>query len=112
MWKFLPLVFLIAACSSTANLNSQTSNDVESRKIRRIAIFPLESLSGRAKNRVPFSSGASEDPSAALISRQLYSAMAQQPDWQIISDREVREMEPLVPPGSPEARARRLGQLV
>lgn len=111
MWKLLPLLFFLAACGS-ASLNSQISNDVESRKIRRIAIFPLDLLAGREKNRVPFSSGANENSGAAIISRQLYSAMTQLPNWQIVSDREVREMEPLVPPGSPEARARRLGQLV
>lgn len=111
MWKLLPLLFLLAACGH-ANLNSQTSNDLDSRKIRRIAIFPLESISGREKTRVPFSSSPNENSGAAIISRQLYSTMFQLPDWQIVSDREVREMEPLVPPGSPEARARRLGQLV
>jgi hypothetical protein len=111
MWKLLPLLIFLAACGS-ANLNSQTSNDLDSRKIRRVAIYPLESLSGREKTRVPFSSAPNENSGPAIISRQLYSTMAQLPDWQIVSDREVREMEPLVPPGSPEARARRLGQLV
>jgi hypothetical protein len=111
MWKLLPLVLFLASCGS-ANFNSQTSNDVDSRKIRRIAIFPLESLSGREKSRVPFSSGANENSGAAMISRQLYSTMTQRSNWQIVSDREVREMEPLVPPGAPETRARRLGQLV
>jgi hypothetical protein len=111
MWKLLPLLFFLAACGSSSLSSKSTTSDLDNRKIRRIAIFPLESLSGRDKNRVPFS-GATENSGAAVISRQLYSTMSQLPDWQIVSDREVREMESLVPPGSPEARARRLGQLV
>ncbi len=114
MWHFLlfPLVLLLAACGAgSTNLNSTATNDLESRKLRRIAVFPLESLSGEGPSRVPFTAGGEETP-AMLISRQLYAAMTQLPDWQVVSDREVREMEPLVPKGSPEGRARRLGQLV
>ncbi|HEX9443551.1 MAG TPA: hypothetical protein VGA73_05495, partial [Candidatus Binatia bacterium] len=114
MWHFLlfPLVLLLAACGAgSTNLNSTATNDLESRKLRRIAVFPLESLSGEGPSRVPFTAGGEKTP-AMLISRQLYAAMTQLPDWQVVSDREVREMEPLVPKGSPEGRARRLGQLV
>ncbi len=110
MWKWVALSMLLAACGAS-NLTSQTANDLEGRKIRRVAIYPLESISGKDKNRTPFSSGP-ENPAETLISRQLYAAMSQLPNWQLVSDREVREMEPLVPPGSPESRARRLGQLV
>ena len=114
MRRFLPVLFLFVACSvGPANFDSKAASDLEARKIKRIAIFPLESLSGENKSKVPFAADPrSESSPAALLSRQLYSAMSQSPDWQIISNREVREMEPLVPPGSPEARARRLGQLV
>jgi len=111
MWKWAALLILLAACGQSS-LSSRTTNDLEGRKIRRIAIYPLESISGRDKNRVPFSAGSSENPSEALISRQLYSTMSQRSTWQLVSDREVREMEPLVPSGSPESRVRRLGQLV
>ncbi|HEY1266942.1 MAG TPA: hypothetical protein VGH16_06775 [Candidatus Binatia bacterium] len=110
MWKWAAILILLVACGES-NLSSRATGDLDGRKIRRIAIFPLESISGREKNRVPFSAGA-ENQSEAIISRQLYSTMSQRTTWQLVSDREVREMEPLVPPGSPEARARRLGQLV
>jgi hypothetical protein len=114
MWRFLPILFIFIACSvGPANFDSKAVSDIEARKIKRIAIFPLESLSGDTKSKTPFAvDPRSENSPAALLSRQLYSAMSQLSDWQIVSDREVREMEPLVPPGSPEARARRLGQLV
>ena len=114
MWKYLPLLFVFFACSvGPANFDSKAVPDLEARKIKRIAIFPLESLSGENKSKVPFAADPrSENSPAALLSRQLYSTLGQLPNWQIISNREVREMEPLVPPGSPEARARRLGQLV
>jgi hypothetical protein len=114
MWRFLPILFIFVACSvGPANFDSKAAPDLETRKIKRIAIFPLESLSGDNKSKTPFAvDPRSENSPAALLSRQLYSAMSQLSDWQIVSDREVREMEPLVPPGSPEARARRLGLLV
>jgi hypothetical protein len=110
MWKCAALLILLAACGQS-NLSSRSTDDLEGRKIKRIAIFPLESISGRDKNRAPFSAGA-ENQSEVLISRQLYSTMSPLSNWQLVSDREVREMEPLVAPGSPESRARRLGQLV
>ena len=115
MWKFLLLplaLFFSAACGvGSSNLSSTAAGDADSRKIRRIAVFPIELLSGEEKPRVPFTASAEKTP-AMLLSRQLYSALQQLPDWQVVSDREVREMEPLVPKSSPEARARRLGQLV
>jgi hypothetical protein len=114
MWRLLPVLFIFVACSlGPANLGSKPASDLEARKIKRIAIFPLESLSGETKSKTPFAvDPRAENSPAALLSRQLYSAMSQLSDWQIVSDREVREMEPLVPPGSPETRSRRLGQLV
>ena len=114
MWKYLPLLFVFFACSvGPANFDSKAVPDLEARKIKRIAIFPLESLSGETKSKVPFAADPrSESSPAALLSRQLYSALSQLSDWQLVSDREVREMEPLVPTSSPESRARRLGQLV
>jgi hypothetical protein len=113
MRLFLPALFLLAACGiGPGTFDSKHNTDLEARKIRRIAVFPLEALSGEERARVPFSPGAPAESPAALISRQLYTALSQTPNWQIISDREVREMMPLVPPGSPEGRARRLGQLV
>jgi hypothetical protein len=114
MWRLLVLPFVFVACSSVgpANFSSKASDDLDSRKIKRIAVFPFQSLAGEERSKVPFASNTPENSGAALVSRQLYSTMLQLPNWQIVSDREVREMEPLVPKGSPEARARRLGQLV
>ncbi len=114
MRRFLPLLFLFCACSvGPGNLDSKANTDLEARKIKRIAIFPLELIAGDNRSRTPLvGEGRGENSPAAIVSRQLYSAMSQLPDWQVISDREVREMEPLVPGGAPEARARRLGQLV
>jgi TolB-like protein len=115
MWRFFPALLIFLGCSSVgpANFESKSANDLEGRKVKRIAIYPLEALSGESKSKVPFiGEPRTANSPAALLSRQIYSAMSQMPDWQVVSDREVKEMEPLVPPGSPEARARRLGQLV
>jgi hypothetical protein len=114
MWRLFPVLFFFVACSvGPGNFDSKSTADLEARKIKRIAIYPLESISGDNRAKPPFATeGRSENSPAAIVSRQLYSAMSQLPNWQIVSDREVREMEPLVPNGSPEARARKLGQLV
>jgi len=118
MW-LLPLVLLVLSCGAVpANFQSRYSAGLEDRNIKRIAIFPLDTFLGEEKTRVPFSPTIStngkggEKGAATLLSHQLHSAMTALPLWQIISDHEVRGVEPLIPKGSPEARARRLGQLV
>ena len=119
MWRLFPLLLLLASCTfGSGNFDSRYSSDLEARRLKRVAVFPLEALSGEAESKIPFAPAGpgnrrgGEYSSASLLSHQLYSAMVALPAWQIVSDREVSEMEPLVPKGSPEARARRLGQLV
>jgi len=48
----------------------------------------------------------------AILPNLLYSAMSSLPNWQIVSDREVKEIGATVPQGSDRDRARRLGELV
>ena len=45
MLKFLPIIFLLLSCSfGPGNLQSKHSTDLETRKIRRIAVLRLSSL--------------------------------------------------------------------
>lgn len=88
------------------------------RNIKRIAIFPFETFVVEEKAKFPYAPALAADGkggqkgAASLLSQQLYSAMVALSDWQIISDREVREVESLVPKGPSDERARKLGQLV
>ena len=118
MWRLLPIVLVVLSCSAVPeNFHSRSSPGIEDRNFKRIAIFPLDTFLGEEKTKVPFSpaistNGKGEKGAATILSHQLYSAMTALPSWQIISDHEVRGVEPLIPKGSPESRARRLGQLV
>jgi hypothetical protein len=69
------------------------------------------------KARVPFTSPppdskTSEREAPDLLARHLYSAMAAQPGWQIVSEREIEEVGQTLGSLSEAGRLRRLGELV
>lgn len=103
----LPLFFLLASCSFVPNnFQSGQSTDLAERNIRRIAILPSDAPSVADQGK-----GNEQDPNL-LLANSLYSNLLSVPDWQIISDREVREALPKIGQGSDATRARRLGELV
>jgi len=55
--------------------------------------------------------GSKKEP-AAIFGDLLYSTVAALPNWQIVSEREVREVLVEVPQGGDNGRAKRLGELV
>jgi hypothetical protein len=97
---------VLAGCSfGSGNLQSKRSNDLESRRIRRIAVIP------------PDASAAAAHPSAhdnppELLAKQLYSAMASLPNWQIVAESEVKQVEQMKPATSEAARLRQIGEMV
>ena len=112
---FIAAVFF--ACSfGPGNIESRHSTDIAMRKIRRIAVIPPEAGGDRSA-AVPFTprppaSRTSEREAPDLLARQLYSTMAAEPGWQIISEREVEEVARTLGPLSGAERLRRLGELV
>jgi len=78
----------------------------------------LDPISLGEKTKLPYSpapsiDGKSEEKEAAsILGNFLYSTMSALPRWQIVSDREVREVRAMVPPGEESDRAKRLGELV
>lgn len=88
------------------------------RNIRRIAVFPLDPISLGEKAKLPYSPSPSidgksgEKEAASILGNFLYSTMSALPRWQIVSDREVREVGAMVPQGEESDRAKRLGALV
>lgn len=107
------LAFLAAGCSfGPGNLQSRHSSDLESRSIRRIAVVPPSLLSGDsgAKTATPLAR-AERDP-GELLARSTYAVAAAMPNWQIVSDNEVREVAASLTPGTAASRLRQIGQTV
>ena len=114
---FVLISGLLSACSfGPGNIHTQHSSDIETRKIRRIAVIPPAAGSDR-KARVPFTSSVpdakpSEREAPDLLAHQIYSAMIALPGWQIVSEREVEDVGQTLGSSTGGARVRRLGELV
>lgn len=119
MSKIFPLVFVLAAgCSSfgSGNLQSRHSTDLESRKIRRIAVLPPPLATPEQYLRGALAANpekvATEGEAPEILARLLYSTMAAMPNWQIISESEVREIAQSVRAESEAARLKQIGERV
>ena len=107
MLRFLAVIFLgVSACSffAPANIQTKCSTDLESRGIKRIAVIlpagGFRTSSPRIYASTPPEKGPSEDELSELLARFVYLAMASMPNWQIVSDSEVREVAQSIPPGA------------
>ena len=107
MVKIIALALtVLAGCSfGSGNLQSKHSNDLESRRIRRIAVIPPDTSAAPAQP-----SGNDNPPE--ILAKQLYSAMASLPNWQIVSESEVKQVEQMKPATSEAARLRQIGEMV
>jgi hypothetical protein len=120
MLRFLAVIFLgVSACSffAPANLQTKRSTDLESRGIKRIAVvLPSgrvpEQASSATYASTPPEKGPSEEELSELLGRFVYSAMASMPNWQIVSEREVKEVAQSIPPSADMARLRKIGEMV
>jgi hypothetical protein len=106
MVKIIALALtVLAGCSfGSGNLQSKHSNDLESHRIRRIAVIPPDTSAAPAHP-------AHDNPSE-MLAKQLYSAMASLPNWQIVSESEVKQVEQMKPATSEAARLRQIGEMV
>jgi hypothetical protein len=120
MIRLLPLLFFLSSCAlAPQNLRISQSTDLEKRSIKRIAILPVDSLLPKQAAKIPYSVAPSEEgagaerEAGAVLTQLLYSAMTALPHWQMVSEREVREVDALVPlQGEIRARAKKLGETV
>ena len=121
MLKLLAVIFLCASgCSFFApeTLQSKRSTDLEARKIRRIAVVLPNGMGFEPKSQATYTSppssekNLSEQELSELLARLVYSAMASRPDWQIVSESEVKDIAQSAPPGSDNARLRKIGEMV
>lgn len=112
MLRLLPLLFFIFSCTlGPGNLQSKHASDLGVRNIARIAIFPSEPVLLQSPSP-PGDEKAGDKEVVSLLGGLLYSTMSALPRWQIVSDREVREVGMMVPGGGEGDRAKKLGQLV
>ena len=78
--------------------------------------MPPSVLSGRSQSKVPLGTtpGArsTERDAPEILARTIYSVMAGMPNWQMISDSEVREVAQTLPPVSETIGLRQIGQMV
>jgi len=108
MLKIIALALtLLAGCSfGSGNLQSKHSSDLESRRIRRIAVIPPETASAAAQPPLQ------QNNPAEMLPKQLYSAMASLPGWQIVAESEVKQVEEMKRATTEAARLRQIGEMV
>ena len=113
---FLAVFLWVCACStfSPPTVQSKRSNDLEARKIRRIAVLlPSGAVpEQRAQASYTASPAEKEEELSEMLARLVYSTMAAMPNWQIVSDSEVREVAQSIPPGADVSRLRKIGEMV
>jgi TolB-like protein len=120
MVKILALALVVSGCSvSPGNLQSKYSADLEVRKIRRIAVLPPALTTPGQKPKGPFASaptteakGTDKETPEVVLTRSMYSSMISMPDWQIVSESEVREVGQSAATESDAARLKRIGEMV
>ena len=121
MYKTIILGLLLLATGSSCGIFPETlqtkqSSDLEGRRIRRIAVLPPVISVPAPAPSVPFGAApvvrASEKEAPESLARYTHAAMAALPNWQVVSESEVREAVISVPPSSEEARLKRVGEMV
>lgn len=111
------LPFMIACSLAPQNIQSKKSTDLETRRIRRIAVLAPVTLPTPEPTKNPLLGASPEkrlerqEPGEVLI-RLAYTAMVALPHWQIISESEVKDVSESIPQSGSLARLRRIGELV
>ena len=116
--RLLFLLFFIPGCGlGPGNLESKHSSDLDTRKIKRIAVLgPAATVKSQAK--IPFTAPSPADTRAAerdpaeLLSKLVHSTMASLSNWQIVSENEVREVGEMVSDPNEAARLKTIGEMV
>ncbi|HWO42885.1 MAG TPA: hypothetical protein VNO43_13880 [Candidatus Eisenbacteria bacterium] len=115
IWKFfLTGMALLAACTfGPGNIQTRHSTDLTQRKVRRIAVLPPPAAEQKktALGAAPETKAADHD-TPALLARFVYASMAPLPNWQIVSESEIREVAQTVSVATEAARIRKLGESV
>ena len=115
-WFIPPLVLLLGCSFAPATLQSRHATDLEARRIRRIAVLPPSAIADAPAAKVPFTvplePKTSEREAPETLARLVYQAMASMPNWQIVSENEVRDVGQSLPAGGDASRLKRIGEMV
>ena len=118
MIKTFALLLLLAPGCSSGNVQTRHSTDLEARKIRRIAVLPVALMTLEQNPKGPAIPGSTPDRPTAqreapeVLARLLYSTMASMPNWQVVSESEVREIAQSVGAPSDPPRIKQIGERV
>ena len=114
--RLLPLLFMIGCSFAPVNLESRHATDLETRRVRRIAVLTPSATTPAPVQKIPFSNPpeprTSEREAPETLARLIHSAMAALPNWQIVSENEVREVGQALPEDGEASRMKRLGEMV
>jgi TolB-like protein len=114
--RFLPIFLLIGCSFGPGNLQSRHSTDLETRRIKRIAVVPPSAMMPVPAQIIPFSNPpeprTSEREAPETLARLVHSAMAALPNWQIVSENEMREVGQALAADGEASRMKRLGEMV
>ena len=112
----LVLLVLVGCSFGSNNLRSRQSVDLDARKIRRIAVIPASMMNDAPAPKIPFNTAleprTSEREAPENLTRFVYLALASLPNWQIVSENEVREVAQSLPEGAAASRLRQIGEAV
>lgn len=116
-YKLILLSLILVSCSfAPRNLQSRHSADLEARKIRRIAVVPPAIMADAPAPRIPFGTApeprGSEREAPENLARFAYLALVSLPNWQIVSESEVREVGQSLQASAAQSRLRQIGEMV
>lgn len=113
-------LFVSSACTlGPGNLAINQASDLGRRELRRIAILPVDAPPVSREPATPLASAqavkarAAERAAGSIMTALLYRTVSGLQPWQLVSEREVKEVEPGISgEGGQAERARKLGELV
>jgi hypothetical protein len=112
------LVLLYGCSAGPGNLNVSRVTDLEARNINRIGVLPPVGTPAEPKVKIPYSSSSPSDAKSAdqdapeLLAGQLYASMVSLPGWQIIAERETREVAQTISSSNELERLKKIGAAV
>ena len=114
MLKIIALaLILLAGCSfGSGNLESKHSSDLRIASDQAYRRASTGSISRDHIQTAPTQPPLQQNDAPEMLAKQIYSAMASLPNWQIVADTEVQQVEQMKPTVTGAARLRQIGEMV
>jgi hypothetical protein len=75
-------------------------------------VLPPETSVAIGSKKAPTQPALQQDDATEMLAKQIYAAMASLPNWQIVADSEVQQVEQMKPAVTGPARLRQIGEMV